>query len=245
VLAAFLTSVVVVWIVGKGALLELGAIVRAGEVAAWQSKWIALPVVIAALWTGSRLTRNIRMAPERFTGLRLARAGFSAAIVTTLLVGTLIGITVPERLRRRQWSFEAAENARGYTLARALLEYRDLHGTLPPQEVLFKELRTIPDPDGLIAEALSFVDANGYDPITAPLAAAAPKNKTLPRGAAIRNASLTATADAPSVSFRNYQLRLPGEDKKLNTDDDLLIRDGLIMTVPEFRDYVASRSSAP
>ena len=242
-LAAFLTSVAISWIVSKGASFRFGAVISAGEVAAWQSKWVALPVAIAVLWCGSRLTRNIKKTPERFAGLPAARAGFSAAIVTTLMFGTLIGITVPERLRRRQWSIEAANKARGYTLHRALQEYRDLHGTLPPEEELVKQLGTLPDPDGSIAEALRFVDANGYQ-VSTVLAAAAPKNKTLPRGAALRNASLN-TADPPAVSFINYDWRLPGEDKLLNTDDDFIIHDGLVMTIPEYRDYLASRSSVP
>ena len=224
--------------------MRLGAIVGAGEAAAWQAKWVAIPVAVAALWAGLRFSRNIRKLPQRFAGLRLAQTGFSAAIIATLLVGTLIGVTVPERLRRRQWGFEAAEHARGYTLHRALLQYREMHGTLPPQEDLVRELKTLPDPDGSIAEALRAVDANGYQ-ASSVLAAAAPKNKTLPRGGAIRNASLTTTPDPPSVSFTNYELRLPGEDKKLNTDDDLIIRDGLIMSIPEFRDYVTSRATAP
>ncbi len=242
-LAVFLATTVVGWIVG-GRGFQFGAVVNAGEVAAWQAKWIALPVAVAVIWGGARLTRTISRAPERFAGLRLARTGFSAAIVATLLIGTLIGVTVPERLRRRQWRFEAAEQARGYTMHRALLEYRNLHGTLPPQDDIVKELKTLDDPDGSIADALSFVDANGYQ-ASSVLAAAATKNKTLPRGGAIRNASLTTTVDSPTVSFTNYELRLPGGDKKLNTDDDLIVRDGLVMTVPEFHDYVASLSKAP
>lgn len=241
-MVSFLSAVVVGWIV-KGASLQFGALVNAGQVAAWQAKWIALPVAILALWSGWSLTRNISRTPDRFAGLRLARTGLSAAIVTTLLIGTLIGVTVPERLRRRQWAFDAAEQARGYTLHRALQQYRDLHGSLPPQEDMVKQLRTLSDPDGSIAEALQFVDANGYQP-GAVLAAAAPKNKTLQRGGAIRNASLSTTVDTPTVSFTNYDLRLPGADKKLNTDDDLIVRDGLIMTVPDFRAYT-SLSKAP
>jgi hypothetical protein len=243
-LGAFLALSVIAWIVSRGAAMNFWAMVNAGEIAAWQAKWVALPAAIAVIWTGSRVTRSIRRAPQRFAGLRLARAGFSAAVIATLLVGTLIGITVPERLRRRQWGLEAAQNARGYTLARALMEYRHVHGTLPPQEGFFTELRTLPDPDGSIAEALRFVDANGYE-ATSVLAAAAPKNKTLPRGGAIRKASLTTTVDPPGVSFTNYELRLPGADKKINTDDDFIVLDGLVMTLPEYRAYLASRASAP
>ena len=77
------------------------------------------------------------------------------------------------------------------------------------------------------------------------VAAAAPKSKPLPRGGAIRTVSLNPTADAGPVSFTSYELRLPGKDKKPNTEDDLVVRDGLILTLPELRDYRAGRSSAP
>lgn len=242
-LSGFLVSTIVAWITTKGAVLAWWAIAGAGEVAAWRLKWISIPMAVGSVWGGSSLLRRIRNAPTTFGGLRLARAGYSMAVITVLLMVTLIGVTVPERLRRHQWALQAAENARAYTLSRALLEYRDLHGTLPPQEDLVEQLRTLPDPDGAIAEALRFVNPKGYD-ATSVLAAAAPKTKPLPRGAALRNASLKTTSDPPALSFTNYELRLPGEDKKLNTDDDLIIDDGLVMTVPEFLSYRAARSSA-
>ena len=244
-LAGFLASTTVAWIVSKGAVLNLWTIVAAGQTAAWQLKWVSVPVAIAVIWSGSRSLRTIRKSPADFGGLGLARSGFSAAIAATLLVATLIGVTVPERLRRRQWGIEAAHKARGYALDRALQQYRELHGTLPPQSDVVKHLRTMPDPDGSIAEALRYVDVNGYEATTV-VAAAAPKTKGLvERGAALRNASLRSNAEPPSVAFTNYDWRLPGEDKILNNDDDIVIRDGLVMTVPEFRDLQGSRSSAP
>jgi hypothetical protein len=242
ILAAFLATTTVAWVVA-GAAVGLQSIVTAAQVAAWQLKWVSAPLAIVVIWGGLRSLRSIKQSPAQFGGLRIARTGVGAAIVATLMVGTLIGVTVPERLRRRQWRIEAAEKAQAYTFARTMLEYRALHGTLPPQEDLIKHLRSLPDPDGSIAEALSYVDQNSYEPTTV-LAAAAPKSKTLPRGAALRNASLTTPADPPAVSFTNYQLRLPGADKKLNTDDDIIVRDGLVMTVFEFRDFQTSRSNA-
>ena len=225
-------------------MLQFWALRNAGEIAAWQLKWIALPVAIAALWGGSRLLRTIKKEPGSFGGLRAARVGFTVAIATITMVVTLIGVTVPERLRRHQWALEAAEHARGYALHRALLEYQDLHGTLPPQDDLINQLKTLPDPEGTIADALRVVDANGYLPGTV-VAAAAPKTKPFPKGTALRYASLNTVPDPPAVSFTNYELRLPGADKKLNTEDDLIVRDGLIMTVAEFQAYRVSRSSAP
>ena len=241
-LAGFLASTSVIWIVSKGAALNFWTIVAAGQTAAWQLKWISVPVAIAVIWGGSRSLRTIRKSPVAFGGLRLARGGVSAAILATLLVATLIGVTVPERLRRREWAREAGEKAQAYTLSRAMLQYRELHGKLPPQDEVITQLRTLPDPDGSIAEALQRVPSDGYEATT--VLAAASKSKTIARGTALRNASLTTAADAPPVSFTNYQLHLPGADKKMNTEDDLIIRDGLVMTVAEFQDY-KTRSSAP
>lgn len=243
-LAGFLVSTIVAWVVSRGAVVSFWTIVGAGETAAWQLKWISIPVTIGMLLGGSRALRTIRDTPSEFGGLRVARTGFGAAIVATLLVATLIGVTVPERLRRRQWAQEAAERAPGYTLHRAMLQYRQLHGNIPPREDMVQQLRTLPDPDGAIAEALKQIDLNGYEP-TSIVAAAAPKTKPLPRGGAFRTVSLNPAADAPAVSFTNYELRLPGKDKKPNTDDDLVVRDGLILTLSELRDYRANRSSAP
>ena len=240
----FLTLTVVAWITKMGARPRFWHIVSAGETAAWQLKWVALPLAIAGVWVGSKSLTAIKISPKRFGGLRLARTGYLAAVMTALLIATLIGITVPQRLRHHQWGLEAADNARAYTLSRAILEYRELHGTVPPQDELISQLRTLPDANGSIADALSVVDANGYQPISV-VAAAAPKTKTLARGGAIRNASLSVIPDPPAVSFPNYELRLPGADKKLNTDDDLIVRDGLVMTAAEFAVYHPSRTSAP
>ena len=238
----FLASTVVAWITKMDAVPRFWTLVSAGETAAWELKWVALPLAVAGVWIGNKTLNAIKMAPGQFGGQRIARAGYAAAIVTTLLVGTLIGITVPGRLRHHQWALEAAQNKPAYTLSRAILEYRSLHGTIPPQEDLVLQLRTLPDPDGSIAEALRLIDVNGYQP-TSVLAAAGPKTKTLARGGAIRNASLSTTPDPPAVSFTNYELRLPGPDKKLNTDDDLIVTDGLVMTASEFAAYRASRTS--
>ena len=241
-LIGFLASTTVVWIVSKGAALDVGTIIAAGQTAAWQLKWISVPIAMAVIWGGSRSLRMIRMSPANFGGMRIARSGFNAAILATLLVATLIGVTVPERLRRREWAKQAAEKAQAYTLSRAMLQYRELHGKLPSQEEMFTQLRTLPDPDGSIAEALGRVPLDGYEATT--VLAAASKSKTIARGGALRNVSLTSTADAPAVSFTNYQLHLPGADNKINTEDDLIIRDGLVMTVAEFQDY-KTRASAP
>jgi hypothetical protein len=243
--AGLLVAIVAALVENKGVWLGLGNILTAGEVAAWRLKWVALPITIVVLWSSARIIRSIKNGSDRFIGLRAARAGFAASAMATVLIATLIGITIPVRLERRQWAIEAATNAPYYTLARAQLEYRDLHGTLPSQDDLIKELGTLPDPDGSIAEALRNLDVSGYEASTV-LAAASTKGKSLvPRGSAIRNAS---TGPNPTtdhgVSFTNYKWRLPGEDKILGTDDDVILQDGLIMKVSDLPSGL-TRSHAP
>ena len=204
-----------------------------------------VPAAIVALWSSSLLIRSIKNSSTRFGGLRLARAGFVVSVGVTLLIATLIGITVPVRLERRQWANEAAINARGYTLARALLEYRDLRGTVPTQEDLVKELGTLPDPDGSIAEALYNLDSTGYQASTL-LAAASTKSKSLmPRGGAIRYAATGADPVTRGVSFTSYELRLPGQDRILNTDDDVILQDGLIRPVSELSSSSSAKTDTP
>ncbi len=245
-LSAFLGSLIAVLVQNKGIWFRFGQIVTAGEVVAWRLKWVALPVAIAVLWSSGRLIRTIKSAPTRLAGLGFARSGLAAAAMATILVATLIGITVPERLRRHQWAVEAESNARIYTIHRALLEFRDLNGTYPSD---LKELDKLPDPNGAIAEALRYIDSNGYQPTTV-LASASTKVKPLTlRGAALRNVSTLPNVEAAAdhgVSFTNYDLRLAGEDKIMFTDDDLIVHDGMITAVSELpSSTISSRPRTP
>jgi hypothetical protein len=212
---------------------ELQALISAGEVVAWRLKWVSLPVAIAALWGGALLIRSIKHNPHLFIGLRPAKVGLAAAVVATLMVATLIGVTIPERLRRHQWAVDAGYYAQAYTIQRALLEYRAAHGTLPTADDLVKGLSSLPDPDGSIAEALRNLDPTGYQ-ANSVMAAASTKSKPMvPRGTALRYAATATSVDPPSVSFTNYDLRLPGPDKVLNTDDDFIVHDGVVLKLSE------------
>ena len=217
------------------------SIVAAAETAAWRLKWIAIPVTFFVLWSGRKIYRSMMQNPERFCGLRYARTGLLASAMVPALIALLIGVTVPERLRQRQTAIEAGFYARGYTIDRALLEYRLAFGTLPTD---LRDLSRLPDTDGSIAAALIGLDLNTYK-ATADLAALPTKKPRSLRGGVIMNASIdTPTNDAPEegLSFTNYEFPLPGADKLLGTEDDLIVRDGVITKVSE----VARRtSSAP
>ncbi|MBA3354874.1 MAG: hypothetical protein H0U18_02825 [Pyrinomonadaceae bacterium] len=208
--------------------LDFWSWMAAGETAAWRLKWIAIPVTIVVLWGSLKIYRSMLKFPARFCGLVYAKTGLVASALVPVLIAVLIGVTVPERLRQRQDGLQAAANALAHRLARAQLEYYARYGTLPAEP---KDLARLSDSDGSIAAALSSLDVSTYKPSADLAALPKQKSRTL-RGALIRNASLdTATDDSlgEGLSFTNYEFSLPGADKLMGTEDDLIVRDGLVM----------------
>jgi len=201
--------------------------VAAGETAAWRLKWAAIPLLFVVLWFGRKLYRSIVAQPERFCGLKYARRGLFASATVAMLIALLIGITVPARLEHRRLAKEAAVLAQGYTIERALFEYRTKYHSLPAD---FKTLQErVSDPDGSLAEALKDLDPLAYKP-SADMASNTVERSRKLRGVVIRNASLSSTDDSPpgGLAFTNYVLRLPGADKIPGNDDDWIVDNGVL-----------------
>jgi hypothetical protein len=213
----------------------------AAETAAWRLKWLMIPLTLLVFYGSRKLYRSIKQSPSRFCGLRYARRGYLASALVPLLILVLIGVTVPKRLERHQWAIEAGFNAQGYRIDRALVEYREEFGTLPSD---LKDLSRLPDTDGSIASALRDIEPNAYK-ASAEVAAVPTKKPQQLRGAVIRSASLEADETLnEGLSFTNYELRLPGYDKIPNTDDDMIVRDGLITKASEAPRRLGSSTAA-
>lgn len=213
---------------------DFWSIVSAAETAAWRLKWLALAVSPLALWSGLRLCAGIRRDPSRFVGSELAHTGLLASALVTFMIATCIGVTIPERLRQHQRSQDAAQEALGYTFNRAVLEYRLRYKTYPSELSELKE--KLPDPDGSIAAMLSQIDPSGFKSWSLVASLPVKKSGSL-RGAAIRSVS-NSTDDTPTegtMALTDYEMRLPGEDKILNTDDDWIVRNGVVMKLSASR----------
>jgi type II secretory pathway pseudopilin PulG len=241
-LLTFLVSTIIALFERSPISLGFWSIMGAAETAAWRLKWIAIPTTIIALWIGSLICRSIRRNPKRFMWSRVAHSGLWSVIVVAVLIATLIGITVPERLQQREQRQEASIYAQGYTIQRALIDYRALYGTLP---ATLDELRSLPDADHSIASALNGISDTAYSP-GADLAALPKKKSRGLRGAALRDASLRSTDDAPEggLSFTKYEMRLPGPDNKLGTEDDWAMRDGVIIKPVKAEEIVTEAAVA-
>jgi hypothetical protein len=221
------TSKETVYLMGAAAF-DLWPLLAAAQTAAWRLKWIAIPITILVLFGSRRLYRSIKESPSRFCGLRYARPGYLASATVPLLILILIGITVPERLNQRKDGIEAGIKAHGYRIARAQVDYQKAFETLPSH---LSDLKRLPDPDGSLAAALITLDEKGYKP-GAELAAAPSKKPRPLRGSVILNASSDTADDVPTerISFTNYELRMPGPDKLMGTEDDMIMRDGYFDT---------------
>jgi hypothetical protein len=208
------------------------ALEAAAETAAWRLKWVAIPLTLLVFIAGRKTYRSILRQPARHCGLVYARRGLVSAGVVCLLIAGFIGVSIPARLQNRRLAIEASDLARGYRVNRALIEYRARLGTFPSD--VGDLLKELPDPDGSLAAALRDIDPSSYK-TTADLAAVPQKKPGGLKGAVIRDASLNGIDDSPtgSISFTNYELRLAGVDKILNTEDDLIVRDGLITRASE------------
>lgn len=217
--------------------------VAAAETAAWRLKWVMIPITLLVLFGARKLYRSMLAEPSRFCGQRYARRGYFASAAVPLLLLVFIGVTVPERLRRHQWAIEAGYNAQAYRIDRALTEYREAFETLPSD---LKDLSRLPDADGSLAAALKNIDSSGYT-VNSEVAAVPTKKPRPLRGAVILNASVAPAADetlSGGISFTNYELRLPGADKLLNTEDDLIVRDGVTYKASETPRRGANATSA-
>ncbi|MDQ1590903.1 MAG: hypothetical protein QOG71_1530 [Pyrinomonadaceae bacterium] len=213
-------------------------VVAAGETAAWRLAWLALPLSLAVIWAGVRVSAKIAREPARFTGLRLADAGFKLSVVLAVGLTALVGLTIPERLRQRERGIEAARNVEGYEAIKVLYEYRARFNSFPATA---EDLQKLPDPDGSVRRLIDSMRSEAYEPQSAIAALPPPTAKTGARRGAAANVPLRPVAlrtaiggdvAGEALSFTNYKLRLPGQDNKLGTEDDLMIRDGVIVPAP-------------
>jgi hypothetical protein len=207
--------------------LDFWSVVSAAETASWRLKGIAFPFSVFALWGGFLLYRSINRAPTRFGGRLIARAGLASVVTVAVIIASAIAITIPERMRQHRTGTEAGESAKFYAFYAIQLKYRAQYGTFA---AVLDDLTKLPDPDGSIAKALRDFDPKGYQ-ARSELAVSLPKAKAGKRqGAALRNISTNSRDDSipQGLSFTSFELRLPGPDKILGTDDDPRMVDGVV-----------------
>ena len=239
----FAVSTLFALLAQKPLALGFGNLVSAAETAAWRLKWLLLPVSLVAAYAGRRALAHISRNRARYAAPRLAHAGFSLSVLVAFAAYALIGVTVPERLRQRRVAADAALNAEAYEPIKVLLEYQQQYGSLPTNA---DDLRKLPDADGSVARAIEMIKGGSYDP-DATIASLPPATGRARGNVNVRPVSLRPGIDdvrgGQGLAFTNYTLRLPGPDKRLNTEDDLFVRDGMIVAAPAATGAAGARAA--
>jgi len=226
----------------RGSLLEGWMWAAAAETAAWQLKWVAIPATLFVFFGCRKMYRSVKESPAHFCGLKYARRGYLAAATVPVLILVLIGATVPERLRQRQDGILAGQRAIGLGVDRVMFQYKQEFGSYPAST---DDLKRLSDPDGSIAALLRDIEGAEYK-ASAEVAAVPTKQPKRLRGAVIRNASLdTEEPLNDSLSFTEFELRLPGYDKQLGTEDDIVVEEMLVSNATEARRRPGATSPAP
>ena len=214
----------------RGSVLEFWMWVAAAETAAWQLKWVAIPATLFVLFGCRKMYRSVKGSPAQFCGLTYARRGYIAAAAVPVLIAVLIGATIPERIRQRNDGILAGQRAIGLAVDRVMFQYKQEFGSYPAST---DDLKRLPDSDGSIAALLRDIEGAEYK-ASAEVAAVPTKQPKRLRGAVIRNASLdTEESINECLSFTDFELRLPGYDKQLGTDDDLVVEEMVISNASE------------
>lgn len=227
-------------------------VVAAAETAAWKSKWTLLPTAVISAVVGVRYVLNARAAAGEvpFGGRRFARAGVTASAVVALSMLTLIGVTMPERRRQREAAHAAHVRSLEYAVQAAFMRYQTGHASLPGD---LKDLRNLPDDDGMIAFVLANFDATAYTPSSVqatarPAKPPARKSVRVRTASYNRNSNTADTAAIGGLTFTNYDLVWAGADKILGTLDDRILRDGRFIPTPAngvTTPYAAESETAP
>ena len=234
----------IIALVQRSFSFSLWSLIAASETAAWRLKWVAIPATIFVLWCSRKVYRSMLQSPERFCGFRIARTGLAASAIVPVLIAVLIGVTVPERLRQRAEAAEAGTVVVGRTIDRAIFEYRMQFERLPSD---LNDLKQLPDADGSIAAALAVIDVESNPTAYKPTADVAASQKPQSfRGAALRKASLNSDDNSMSegLAFTNYEIVIPGPDKIRGTEDDMILRDGIITKASESPKPIISTSAS-
>jgi hypothetical protein len=161
-----------------------------------------LPAMIIAAYLAWKGVRLATSRPNEFGGRQLARAGLIVSLAVCLINGSILGARIPGMLENRRIKHQMYTEAMMYKLNNAVATYREQYGSYPTRLIDLQEM----DPE--MRTVLDYWENPlDYEPMSPEVASSG--------------------APAP---FQNYLLRSRGPDGVLGTADDIVMRDGVIVS---------------
>ncbi len=163
---------------------------------------VTLPLSLCAVWLSQRARRLIRARPAQFGGLRLANASLALSVSLTVAFSAAVITSIPRALERSREKHAAATRASMLQIGRVLRNYNDQFGRYPEN---LEELQAF------TREPLPQLDYWEKPLLYAP-------------------GALVASRETAS-GFSDYRMISAGPDGIIGTPDDLVMQDGMIVSV--------------
>lgn len=179
------------------------------------SLWAASGAVLVAV-SARRAIRLIRAHPERYGGYRVA----TSVLTVTLVGGSLIGgygfSRIPRLLEKRRIRATAATAATFYEISNLVESHRRKTGSYPSSGEVLRRFAGRPLPKDYWDRLISYET-------TAEIS--------------------DARKGGGGIQFNNFELRSPGPDGELDTQDDIVMRDGVLYSNAEAMASAAGKIS--
>lgn len=176
-----------------------------------------IPLSMLGMWCAYRAWQLIRDDSTKFGGLRLAQASCGLSLLLLVSFSATAVSSIPHAIERGREKRLAATRATMYQLHdQALQKYYREYGTYPQE---FSDLNRIS------REPLSQIDDWERELSYAPVSIIASKGRV--------------------VGFSNYKLISAGPDGEIDTEDDITMIDGVIVSNPPDSDLPMGSSAKP
>jgi hypothetical protein len=178
------------------------------------TKFLAFGAVLV-IWSAWRAMKLAKGDPEGYGGYRTATAMLTITLIAGIgIAGYTVTYGIPKFLKNREIRRDAATKASMlHYQANVLEEYKRIYGSYPRNAQEAAKVTNEPTPADYWNHNISYVSRIG----------------------AVANASNLTGA---SISVSNFELRSKGPDEKENTDDDIIMRDGIFYTAAELKNLL-------
>lgn len=190
------------------------------------TKFFALGAIVI-LWYTWRVIKRTRRQPELYGGYRVATAILTVTLIAGIAAIALTVANIPNMMLRKKLRRDAATQASMYEVKYQLDEYNRLHGTYPLNAQEYAKATNQPLPLD------SWQHQIKYTSFTESIALTAPPS----RDGKVR------VPQNSGMSLNNFELRSNGPDELPNTDDDIIMRDGIFYTAAELKNQITVKTS--
>lgn len=208
--------------------LGLLALVVAGALVF--TKFIALGAVLV-IWSARRAMKLAKHDPQSYGGFKVA----AATLVVTLVAGSVAAgysiSYIPRFLANRQERKAAATRATMYRLAQLLDKYRLANGAYPDSRQKLQAFAKEPIPADFWEQAIRYT---GFTEGLAEVGLPRPKSQMITE-AMVGGGGRGTTEKASRITLHNFELRSNGPDGVADTEDDIIMRDGIFYTAEEVK----------